>query len=285
MLDLFLLDLAVKLQEISVLLGNWFDEHFVNILAILFGAWITRHFGVRLFNGILKHTVRPDLYPTQSDRAKRLKTLDSLVGAFIRAGVYVIAGILIIGEINPTYTTALFTSAGLIGAAIGFGSKDIINDFVSGIFIIVENQYRVGDIITAGGVSGMVNDITIRTTVLRDLDGDVHHIRNGSIGVTTNKTVDYSQINEEIVFSHGTDIAKAEHIINHAGEAMAANVDFKSKVIEPPHFECITSLSEKGIAVKISGKTTPGDQWKVKGELYKRLNEAFAGNDIKIATG
>jgi moderate conductance mechanosensitive channel len=282
MVDLLVMNIALKLEEIASLIGDWLNEHFVNILVILVGAWLVRHFGTRLFSRLLRHTVRADLYPTKSDRDKRVKTLDSLVGAFTRAAVYVIAAILLIGEINPSYTAALFTSAGLIGAAIGFGAKDIINDFIRGIFIIVENQYRIGDIISAAGVSGIVEDITIRTTVLRDLDGDVHHIPNGSIGVTTNKTAEYSQVNEDIMVGYGTDITKLEHVIGHVGEEIAAHIDFKPKIIDPPHFERIDSFADNGIVVKILARTTPGDQWLVKGELYKRLKTAFERHDIEI---
>jgi moderate conductance mechanosensitive channel len=282
MVDLVLMNITAKLEEIASLIADWFNQHIVNILVILVGAWLVRHFGTRLFSRLLKHTVRADLYPTKADREKRIKTLNSLVGAFTRAAVYVIAAILLVGEINPSYTAALFTSAGLIGAAIGFGAKDIINDFVRGIFIIVENQYRIGDIISAAGVSGIVEDITIRTTVLRDLDGDVHHIPNGSIGVTTNKTAEYSQVNEDIMVGYGTDTAKLEHVIKHVGEEIAAHVDFKSKIIEPPHFERIISFADNGIVVKILARTTPGDQWLVKGELYKRLKAAFERHDIEI---
>lgn len=282
MWDRLPINIVLKLNDLAALFGAWFNDHFINIIAILVGAWLTRHFGIRVFGGLLKHTVRADLYPTKSDREKRVKTLNTMVGAILRVGIYIIAGILLIGEINPTYTTALFTSAGLIGIALGFGAKDIINDFVSGIFIIIENQYRVGDIIAADGVSGVVEDITIRTTVLRDLDGDVHHVRNGSIGVTTNKTLGYSQVNEDIVVGRDTDIAKLEHVINHVGEVMAAQVALQAKIIEPPHFEQIIALTDNGIMVKILAKTTPGDQWQIKGALYKHLIPAFEKHGIQI---
>lgn len=284
MWDLIKWDIALKLEAIGAMLGAWFDKHLVNILAIIVGAWVIRHFCARLVIGLMRHTVRSDLYPSQSDREKRLRTLDSLVGAFFRVGVSIIAFILLIGEINPGYTAALFTSAGLIGAAIGFGAKDIINDFVSGMFIILENQYRVGDIISAGGVSGMVEDITIRTTVLRDLDGSVHHIPNGALGVTTNRTLGFSQLNEDLTVAPKTDLAKLEHTINHLGQEMAAHIDFKSKIIEPPYFERIVSLDGKGITIKIMGRTTPGEQWQVRSELLKRLSHAFQRADIEITS-
>lgn len=271
-----------SLKEVGLQLADWLDAHFINILVIIVGAWIIRHFSSKLISSLLTHTVRPDLYPTKSDREKRIRTLKSLVGAVVRIGVYIIATILIIGEINPDYTTALFASAGVIGVAIGFGAKDVINDFMSGIFIIIENQYRVGDIVGIGGVAGIVEDITIRTTVLRDLDGNVHHVPNGSIDVTTNMTLGYSRINEDVLVGYGTDIKKLEGIINSVGEEMAAVPDLGAKIIEPPKFERITGFGDNGLVVKILGKTVTGDQWYVKGELYKRLKVAFEKHEIEI---
>jgi moderate conductance mechanosensitive channel len=282
MLEIVTTNLVIQLEKIAELLGQWLSDHLINIIVILIGAWIVRHFSSKLIGSLLRHTVRPDLYPTKADREKRIKTLNSLVGAAVRVGVYIIAALLIVGEINPGYTTALFASAGLIGVAIGFGAKDIVNDFMSGIFVIMENQYRVGDVVSAGGVSGIVEDITIRTTVLRDLDGHVHHIPNGSIGVTTNMTIGYSQVNEDILVGYDADLDQVEHIINHVGEEMAADPEFQYKITEPPKVMRVDGFGDNGIVIKVVGKTVSGEQWAVKGELYKRLKPAFDKHHIEI---
>ena len=201
----------------------------------------------------------------------------------MRIAVYIVAAIFIIGEINPSYTTALFTSAGLIGLGVGVGAQSLIKDLVNGIFIITENQYRVGDIIEIAGVSGVVEALSIRTTTLRDLDGQLHHVPNGIITTTTNMTIGYSLINEDIVVDFQTDMHQLEHIINHVGEELAASPEFKLIVVEAPHFERIDKFGDTGMVVKILGKTTPSEQWHVKGELYKRLQAAFKKADITVA--
>lgn len=282
MLEMWALSLWLKIESLLALVGEWFDEHLVNILAILLAAWIIRRFASSIISNIVNKTVRTDIYPSKIDREKRIKTLDTLVIAIVRVGVYIIAAILLVGEINPQYTTALFASAGLIGVALGFGAKDLINDFMSGIFIITENQYRVGDVIETNGVDGVVEDITIRTTVLRDLDGNVHHVTNGSIKLTTNKTLGYSRVNENVVVGYDTDIAKLEEIINHVGEELAADPKFSPKIVEAPSFLRIDGFAEDGMIVKILAKTVSGEQWEVKGELYKRLKRAFDKHDIEI---
>ena len=282
MLEEFLVSLIPQLLHVGTLLGDWLNDHLVNILAILAGAWIVRRFGAKFIARILKYTVRNDLYPNKADREKRMKTLNTLASAIMRVGVYIVVAILIIGEINPSYTTALFASAGLIGVALGFGAKDLINDFMSGIFIITENQYRVGDVIEIGGVSGVVEDITIRTTVLRDLAGDVHHIPNGTIKLTTNMTLGFSGIDENVVVGYDTDIDRLKHLINHLGEQMAADAEFQKKIIEPIRFLRVDGFGDNGIIIKIVGKTASGEQWLIKGELYERLYKALKQHKIDI---
>lgn len=265
------------------MVGQWLDAHAVNIVLILVLTWILHRFGAQGLKRIIARTVRPDLYPTKVDREKRVKTLESLAKAIVRVGVYMIAVILIIGEINPSYTTALFASAGLITVALGFGAKDLVNDFMSGIFIITENQYRVGDVVEIAGVNGTVEDVTIRTTILRDMDGNVHHVPNGDITVTTNKTMGYSRLNEEITFAPKTDIEHVEHIINHVGQQLAAKAAFENKIKEAPHFFAVMGYGPTGTVVKIVAKVTAGDKMEVKSELYKLLDKAFKANGIEVA--
>lgn len=275
-----------SLESIGQHLQQWFSAHSVNIIAILLGAYIIRRFGIEVLNRLLKHTVRPDIYPSKADRDKRIKTLNSLISAGMRVSVYIIAGILIIGEINPSYTTALFASAGLITVALGFGAQSLIRDFASGIFIITENQYRIGDevMLTAGAgigtVSGIVEDLTIRTTVLRDLDGNVHHMPNGNISVTTNKTLGYSRLNEDVTVAIDTKLDRLEHVINHVGEQVASLPELEHKVLQAPYMASVKAISNEGLVVKILAKTAPADQWLVRSEFFKRLPKAFADSDI-----
>lgn len=280
---LLAMSLVSSLEVVGRSLGSWLEVHAVNIIVIVIGAWLFRHFGAGVMGRILSHTVRPDLYPTKTDRSKRLKTLNSLTGAVIRTGVYIIAGILIVGEINPDYTTALFASAGLVTVALGFGAKDLINDFMSGIFIITENQYRVGDVVEIAGVKGTVEDVTIRTTVLRDLDGNVHHVPNGDITVTTNKTLGFSRLNETVVLQVGTDIERTEHIINHIGDELAARPDMKHKMQQAPHVASIEGYGQGGIILKIAATVSASDKYTVRTEFYRLLYKAFAKHSIELA--
>jgi moderate conductance mechanosensitive channel len=276
-------NIANGFDELLSLMRTWLNEHLVNILVILLAAWLVRHFGVRLISQILKRTVRSDIYPTKLDREKRIKTLKSLITAATRVGVYLIAFVLIIGELNPSYMTALFASAGLVTVALGFGAQSLIKDFMSGVFIITENQYRVGDIVDIAGVSGTVEDITIRTTVLRDLNGYVHHVPNGIIEVTTNRTIGFSQINEEFTVAKDTNLDELEHVINHVGDQLMAMPEFKDKILESPHFDTVKGYAANGIIVKVMGRTTTSAKWRVRSELYKLLAKSFKKHKIEAS--
>lgn len=270
-----------SLSDVQSSIGQWITDHLLNILIILVLGFVARVLLTKLVHNIVKQTVRHDLFPSEADRKKRLQTLDGLVNAFVRITVWVVVIIMIINELGIN-TGPLIASAGVIGIVLGFGAQTLIKDFTSGLFIIAENQYRVGDVIEINDISGVVEDITIRTTVLRDLDGHLHHIPNGSIDVTTNMTMDYAQLHENIVVGSDTDIEQLEHVINHVGEQLAAKPELKHIIVEPPEFVRVTGFNNDGLEVKILGKTTPGDQWKVQGEFYKQLKKAFDKHGIEV---
>lgn len=289
MLESLANDLVVRMEEVAEWFSNWVQLHLINILIIVVGAWIFRRVSVELIGRLLKRTVRPSVYPTKSDREKRIKTLHSLANGIIRLAVYIIATVMIVSEINPSYKTILFTSAGLVGVALGFGAQSLIRDIVSGVFIIIENQYRIGDEISLaagagiGSVDGIVENITIRTTVLRDLNGNVHHMPNGNIGVTSNKTLGYSRMNENIVVAIETNLVKLESIIQEIGADLKVSPTLGALILEAPTMVSVKGFSEGGVIVRVSAKTTAASQWKVRSEFYKRLKKAFEKEKIKLA--
>jgi small conductance mechanosensitive channel len=279
-----------RASEVWQLFSSWASQHLLQIIIIIVAAEIVYRVSTKAVSKLVhKATHRPDLFPTASDRKKRLKTIDSLVNATLRITVFAVAGIMIISELGIN-TGPLIASAGIIGVALGFGAQSLIKDFMSGFFVITENQYRVGDVIELSTllgntqISGTVEAITIRTTVVRDMDGKLHHFPNGNIAVASNMTMNYAQINEDIMVDLKTDVDKITHIINHIGEEMKADTKLGRKIVQPPHFERIDAVTKDGLAIKIMAKTTPGDQWLIKGELFKRLLPALEKNHIKLPT-
>lgn len=262
-------------------LGVWVSAHGFEIFTIILMAWLVKRFGAQFLSRIFHSTIRADLYPTKSDRLKRLETIDSITNAILKVGVVIVAGIMIISELGVN-TTPIVASAGVIGIALGFGAQSLIKDLTSGMFIIIDNQYRVGDVVKLGEISGRVEAITIRTTVVRGLDGTLYHVPNGSINATANMTMSYGGLDEDIVFGPDVDISKLSMLINRVGRDLAADPDFKTKVLEPPRFERVVGFAPDGIKIKILGTTTTNDSWEVRGELYKRLIVELRKSDIEI---
>lgn len=261
--------------------GTWIGDHLLSILLIILVAHFLKKFGALFISTVVKRTVRQDLFPTESDRKKRIATINSLVNATVGAGVWFIAFVMIINEVGIN-TAPLLASAGVVGVAIGFGAQNLIKDFMSGIFIIAENQYRVGDFVEIENVSGNVEAITIRTTILRDLNGSVHHIPNGSIVITTNRSMGYGSLNIDVTVDKETDLSLLEEVINKVGEKIAAKPEFVHSILEPPRYQRVTDYSGNGVTVKIIGKTVGGKQLEVKSTLFIELKKAFEKNNISI---
>jgi len=261
---------------------NWLHEHGPDIIIIMLVAWIGHFFASKFISSLLHHTVRPDLYPSRVDRERRLKTIESLVSVILRIVIFGIAFVLIIGEFGIN-TGPLIASAGGLGVALGFGAQSLIKDFTSGIFIIIDNQYRVGDFITINDeVSGTVEAVTIRTTILRDLDGSRHHITNGSITLATNQTVDFGGISEDILVGKKSNVEQIKIIVDNIGLALSRDKKFGPMIREAPYFERVLKFDKDGIIIRVVGTTTPNDKVSVVGELYKRILEEFRKENIEL---
>ncbi len=274
-----------KLTDPFVKPSEWFNNHGVNILIIIAAAWLASTLGVMLISRFLHTTYSRRSFATESDRKKRLATLDRLIATVVKIIAWITALSAIISEIGFN-TAPLLASAGVVGVALGIGAQSLIKDFVNGMFIIIENQYRVGDVVTleaSAPVSGTVQAITVRTTILKDLDGNVHHIPNGSITIATNKTFDVGKINEVLVVDSETDTEKLEKIVNKVGDSLMTDEAIAKNIRKAPHFDQIIGFNERGLAVRIIGETVAGKQWSVRSELYKRLRKELVANKIDIS--
>ncbi len=281
--QLFVITLNETFQQTTDKIVTWLATSGTRVAILLLVGWFIYRYGARVLSRIVHKTIRRDLYPTKSDRDKRVKTLDNLINGGTKLIVFLVIGLMILGEIGVN-TAPLLASAGILGIALGFGAQSLIKDFTSGIFIIADNQYRVGDIVRLNNVEGRVEALTIRATVLRDLGGNLYHIPNGSIVVTTNMTMGYGGINENLVLDESVDIERVEHIINHVGEEMSVDPDLKNKIKIPPYFKRVVRFTEGGVEIKVLGQATANDQWEVQDEFYKRLLIAFRHNKLKLPT-
>jgi moderate conductance mechanosensitive channel len=212
---------------------------------------------------------------------KRIDTLDHLGGNVLRFFVVVIAGIMVLGRIGLDIGPAI-AGLGVVGIAVGFGAQSLVRDYLNGALILVENQFSKGDVVTVAGVTGTVEDFSLRRTTLRDLDGIVHTVPNGEIKVASNRTRTWARINQDVVVAFGTDIDKAIDVVASVGRAMAEDPVWKRRILEPPRVERVESIGETGITLKILGSVRASEQWAASGEFRKLLLAAFAENGIEI---
>ncbi|HEX5825081.1 MAG TPA: mechanosensitive ion channel family protein [Candidatus Limnocylindrales bacterium] len=212
---------------------------------------------------------------------KRIDTLDELGGRVIRFFVIVIAGIMILGALDLDIGPAV-AGLGVVGIAVGFGAQSLVRDYLNGALILVENQYSKGDVVSIAGVSGAVEDFSLRRTTLRDLDGVVHTVPNGEIKVASNRTRTWARINQNVMVAFGTDIDKAIQVVEDLGKQMAADPVWKRRILEAPRVERVESIDERGITLKILGTVRASEQWAAGGEFRKLLLEAFEKNRVRL---
>jgi small conductance mechanosensitive channel len=212
---------------------------------------------------------------------KRMDTLDQLGSNVIRFLVFVIAALMILREFGLDIGPAV-AGLGVVGIAVGFGAQSLVRDYLNGALILVENQFSKGDVVSVAGVTGTVEDFSLRRTTLRDLDGIVHTVPNGEIKVASNRTRTWARINQNVMVAFGTDIDKAIEVVDKVGKEMAADPVWKRRILEPPRVERVESIDEMGITLKILGSVRASEQWAASGEFRKRLLEAFAANGIEI---
>ncbi|HJX03306.1 MAG TPA: mechanosensitive ion channel family protein [Dehalococcoidia bacterium] len=212
---------------------------------------------------------------------QRLRTLGSVTintGAVV---IGIIALFTILGEMGIEIGPAL-AGVGIAGIAIGFGAQSLVKDFLAGLFILLENQYSVGDVVRIADVVGIVEEISLRRTVLRDLDGVVHVIPNGEIKVASNFTKEWSRVNMNISVSYDADLEHVIGTINRVGVELAQDAAWSEKILKAPQVLRVDKFGDSGIEIKLIGDTKPLCQWEIMGELRLRLKKAFDAEGIEI---
>lgn len=261
---------------------SWFQDNTIAIILIIIASYFIAQFGTQLLAVFIRRTVgriRTDI--SEDDVKKRQDTLISMFSTFLKVLVWLTAGFSVLQRMGINLTP-LLAGASVLGVALGFGAQSIVRDLLTGLFIIIENQYRVGDVVDIDGAAGSVEQITIRSTIIRDGDGNVHYLPNGMIAHVINKTMGYSKVNFAIAVTADTNVDELSEIINEIGEKLATEKAWKDKVLEAPHFLNIGNFTDTALEARIIGKTQPSQQWAVTGELRKRLQAALTKHDIKV---
>jgi small conductance mechanosensitive channel len=212
---------------------------------------------------------------------KRADTLSSILVKIAAIVLAVIAIITILPEFGVNIAT-LIAAIGIGGLAIAFAAQNLVRDFISGFFIILEDQYRVGDVVSIAGTAGVVEEIGLRRTLLRDPEAHVHSVPNGQVNVSTNMTRKFSKVNMNISVGYGENLKRVIDVINGVCKELAEDPQWKDDFISTPSVLRVDKLGDSGIDIKVTGDTKPGKQWALMGELRLRLKDTFDGEGIEI---
>jgi len=219
--------------------------------------------------------------PRNPEQQKRANTLASVVRG---TGNVILWGV-ILALVFTSFgfsVGALLASAGIASLAVALGAQSIVKDVIAGFFVLMENHYNIGDVVDISGVSGRVEEINIRTTVLRDLKGSVHIIPNGQILMVTNRTRQWAQVVLDTVIAPTENIDRATEVIKRVSKDLMENATFRQAVMGAPRVLGVDEVSKNQIVIRSLIRTAPTKQWSVERILRKNIKQAFDEEGIKV---
>ena len=261
---------------------DWFLDTGIRVIVIIVVAVIVFFICRWILPSIMKKSVTHRMAgEDETEIQKRTSTLSSILVKIAGIVILVIAVIMILPEFGVDIA-ALIAAIGVGGLAIAFAAQSLVRDYITGFFIILEDQYRVGDVVSITGAAGTVEEIGLRRTVLRDVDGNVHSIPNGQVDKSTNMTKKYSRVNLDISVGYGENLKRVIDTINRVCQELAEDPQWKDDFITTPSAVRVNKLGDSGIDIKIMGDTKPSRQWALMGELRLRLKDTFDSEGIEI---
>lgn len=259
---------------------KWLLTNGVKILFIILGAYIV----IRLLRFAIHRLERyfeDDDPTTKSEREKRAETLTKILSNLTALIVWGFAAMMVLKEFGVEIGPIL-AGAGIAGLAVGFGAQSLVKDFLNGIFIVLENEYRVGDVVSIGGVSGLVEKISLRTTILRDLEGKVYVVPNGQITTVTNMTKEWSRFLIDVGVAYKENVDHVMKVLAEVGEELSKDERFSSLIMEPLQILGVDSFGDSAVNIRVVFTTVPLQQWTVGREFHRRIKNRFDELSIEI---
>jgi len=257
---------------------DWLFSSGLHIVLVIILTWIA----VKIIKKLSGRLIQ--LVAQQKDDGefqKRMQTLGAMVRYVLLFAVIAVAVMIILKELGIDIGPVL-AAAGIVGLAVGFGAQSLVKDIISGFFILLEDQIRVGDVVSIGDKGGLVEKVSLRTTVLRDLAGNVHYVPNGHINVVTNMTKDYSRYVFDIGIAYREDVDEVIKVIKGIDEELRSDPEFKDDILEPIEIFGLDKFAASAIVIKARTTTLPIKQWKVGREFNRRLKKRFDELNIEI---
>ena len=225
---------------------------------------------------ILRGASAPD-----EEMDKRADTIIHVVQRTAGVAVLLIGLITILDDVGVD-VTAVVTGLGITGLALALGAQALVRDGINGIFLLAEDQYRTGDVVRIADHTGTVESISLRRTIIRDDDGVVHSVPNGSIGVVSNYTRDFARVNVKVQVAYGEQLSRVSEVIERVGKEMAADRALGPLLIDPPRPGRVESVGDGGVTLSVTAQARPSARWDVAAEIRRRLAEAFLAEGIRV---
>jgi len=270
--------MIMDIQAYLNTVGNWVLTSGVTIVFISVLAVIALK-GARIVSR--RMVVMVSANKTDPEVLKRSETLGSVIRYVLTVVILVVAAMMVLKEFGIDIGPVI-AAAGVVGLAVGFGAQNLVQDVISGFFILLEDQIRVGDVVDVAGKTGVVEKVNLRMTILRDLQGSVHFIRNGHIDVVTNMTKEYSFYLFEIGVAYREDIDEVIEVVREIDEELRNDPEYRDDILEPLEVLGLDKFGDSAIVIKARTKTMPIKQWRVGREFNRRMKKKFDEKNIEI---
>lgn len=268
------MDYQVYLKKVL----DWSLSSGLHILLVIVLAWIAIKLVKKLSTRLVQFISRQN---DDSEFQKRMQTLGSMIRYVLLFAIIAVAVMTVLRELGVDIGPVL-AAAGIVGLAVGFGAQSLVKDIISGFFILLEDQIRVGDVVNIGDKGGLVEKVSLRTTVLRDMAGNVHYVPNGHINVVTNMTKGYSRYVFDIGVAYREDVDEVIKVIKGIDEELRSDPEFKDDILEPIEILGLDQFASSAVVIKARTTTLPIKQWKVGREFNRRLKKRFDELGIEI---
>ena len=266
------------MEHISFIDHLYVPKDLLRVMLILLAAWalvIVSRKLIRVFSDYARQGIH------SAEEGRRVETLDRILRYISNVVILVVAAVLLLSELGVSVTPIL-GAAGVVGIAVGFAAKSLIQDYFNGIFLLLENQIRQGDAVEISGKSGVVEDITLRYVALRDIEGNVHYIPNGQITILTNKSRGYAYALIEFGVAYREDLDEVYRVTHEAAAAMRADPEMGPKILEDLEIQGVQNWGDSAVVIRCRFKTEALEQWDVRRKFLVWLKKAFDARGIEI---
>ena len=271
----------VGLTDFQASTGEFLLVRPLKLVLLVVAGLVLARMGSRAMRRFVRTLHARSLLRSTSTRAQqRATTIGDVLANLVLAVVWTIVALLVLGEVGVDLAP-LLAGAGLVGIAIGFGAQSMVQDFLSGLFIILEDQYGVGDVITVKDATGTVEDVSLRVTRFRAADGTVWFIPNGEIRGVGNASMEWSRAMIDVLVSYDNDVSAVRRYVAEVTRELAEDPSWDGVVLEPPEVWGVQAMSAEGLTVRVVVKTAPGEQYAVARDLRGRISERLRREGVR----